>query len=306
MGGKGASKTSLSGGQQTLDGKLRSTKKVTFKEPDLDKLYYDLEGVKEENRKLREKLKAESKKTEEEKSEWKKKYKEQEENIKELIDKSKEMEAKMGNLEELILEVKNRLDAALAVETARETEMEESQYEGDPTDGSTDEDKGLTWSVKSGRSHMSRRSLASGVSATSGATSWVSNNSERFTNREVLKMKKMMYDKDKLERACNIVIKGANQHIEAIEKNENTESKGDYKGWVEKFLSFKLGTSVKAVNARVSGGKERVIIVKLENENVKKNIMRNKSKLKGTTIYIENDLTYEERKKQEEIKKMGI
>ena len=49
-------------------------------------------------------------------------------------------------------------------------------------------------------------------------------------------------------------------------------------------------------------GAEKVIIAKLENEKEKRRVMMNKSKLKGTKIYIENDLSFEERRKQEEIK----
>lgn len=44
-----------------------------------------------------------------------------------------------------------------------------------------------------------------------------------------------------------------------------------------------------------------VIIVKLDRKETKREIMRNKNKLKGETIYIENDLTWEERKIQERI-----
>lgn len=44
-----------------------------------------------------------------------------------------------------------------------------------------------------------------------------------------------------------------------------------------------------------------VIIVKLDSEETKRKVMRNKNKLKGETIYIENDLTWEERKTQERI-----
>lgn len=47
----------------------------------------------------------------------------------------------------------------------------------------------------------------------------------------------------------------------------------------------------------------KVLVVKLENEIQKKVIMRNKNKLKGEKIFIENDLCWEDRKVQEEMNK---
>lgn len=46
---------------------------------------------------------------------------------------------------------------------------------------------------------------------------------------------------------------------------------------------------------------EKVIIAKLVDKETKKEVMRNKNKLKGDNIYIKNDLTWEERKIQERI-----
>lgn len=51
---------------------------------------------------------------------------------------------------------------------------------------------------------------------------------------------------------------------------------------------------------RVSG---RIIIVVLGNEEEKKEVMSRKNRLKGDKIFIENDLTWEERKTQERINK---
>lgn len=44
-----------------------------------------------------------------------------------------------------------------------------------------------------------------------------------------------------------------------------------------------------------------MIIVRLENKEVKKGMMRNKFKLKGEKIFIENNLSWEKRKIQEKI-----
>lgn len=52
------------------------------------------------------------------------------------------------------------------------------------------------------------------------------------------------------------------------------------------------------IEARISG---KVIVVKLATQQEKIEIMKNKNRLIGGTIYIENDLTKEERYKQKEI-----
>jgi len=54
----------------------------------------------------------------------------------------------------------------------------------------------------------------------------------------------------------------------------------------------------RVVSCRESGA---VIMLKLECEGVKKELMKNKYRLKGDKIFIENDLSWEERKVQEKI-----
>ena len=51
----------------------------------------------------------------------------------------------------------------------------------------------------------------------------------------------MLYERVRLDRACNIVIKGVNEQIGTIEKNKNEEGQNDFNGWAEKFLTMKLG-----------------------------------------------------------------
>lgn len=65
-------------------------------------------------------------------------------------------------------------------------------------------------------------------------------------------------------------------------------------------MKERLGISCKVMDNRISGP---VIVVKVENEEKKREIMLNKNKLKGTTFYIENDLSWEERKIQKKINK---
>ena len=46
-----------------------------------------------------------------------------------------------------------------------------------------------------------------------------------------------------------------------------------------------------------------VVIVKVDNEEMKKEVMRNKNKLRGGKIFFENDLSFEEKKMQTRINK---
>lgn len=87
--------------------------------------------------------------------------------------------------------------------------------------------------------------------------------------------------------------------IEGIKMPKELE--GDKKGgekWIEELIKTKLGVDMKTEGYRVSG---TVVVVKLENEDKKKEIMSNKNKLKGERIFIENDLSWEERKIQEKM-----
>lgn len=63
------------------------------------------------------------------------------------------------------------------------------------------------------------------------------------------------------------------------------------------WIKEKVGVNCKVINCRESGG---VIIVKLEDVESKE-IMRNKFKLKGEKIFIENYLSWEKRKIKERI-----
>lgn len=60
------------------------------------------------------------------------------------------------------------------------------------------------------------------------------------------------------------------------------------KEWVSDFLKKNIGVEGKIKHCRLSG---KVIIAKLGSEEVKREVMRNKNKLNGGNIYIENDLT---------------
>ncbi|KYN11380.1 hypothetical protein ALC57_16457 [Trachymyrmex cornetzi] len=121
---------------------------------------------------------------------------------------------------------------------------------------------------------------------------------DRLSTREVGKLRKWISDKKKWERKNNIVLKGVD--LNKARTNMKGEGREDWAEWIRNYLQVKLGLSCGIVGGRVSG---RVIIATLENEVIKRDIMSNKYKLKGEQVYIENDLSWEERKIQERINK---
>lgn len=100
---------------------------------------------------------------------------------------------------------------------------------------------------------------------------------------------------EKRERKNNIVIKGL--------QTEGTTVKHG----VEAFLKNKLQLNVEINEAREinTGNNRKLIIVKMESWEEKIKIMKEKSKLKGTNQYIEDDLTPEERKIQATLRNMA-
>lgn len=63
-------------------------------------------------------------------------------------------------------------------------------------------------------------------------------------------------------------------------------------------LADRIGVQVR-VEAAWKGGD--VVVAKLGSVEEKRQVMINKSKLSGSRMFIENDLSYEDRKRQEEI-----
>jgi len=63
-------------------------------------------------------------------------------------------------------------------------------------------------------------------------------------------------------------------------------------------MEEKIGVKCKIEHYRISG---KVIIAKLWSEEEKREVIRNKNRLKEDQIFIENNLTWEERKTQERI-----
>jgi len=69
---------------------------------------------------------------------------------------------------------------------------------------------------------------------------------------------------------------------------------------VKELIKRKLKIDCRISEVRKS---DPVIIVKMESEEEKKEIMKRKNKLKGDNLFIENDLSFEERKVQEKLSK---
>lgn len=105
----------------------------------------------------------------------------------------------------------------------------------------------------------------------------VSKESSIFSDKKVKRIRRLVEEKEKEEKKDNIVIKGM-KVSERVRKED-----------VEKFINEKLGLQVKAKWCRLSG---KVVVVGMESEEMKSEIMRNKNKLKGGKIFIENDLTW--------------
>ncbi|XP_031777959.1 golgin subfamily A member 6-like protein 6 [Nasonia vitripennis] len=219
------------------------------------------------------------------------------EELKSGKEKMEAMEEKVESLESTVAELNERLTAATERQAETSAETGEERFDAGATEGA----RGSTWSLRSG---TSMRSMRSGRSRARSGNSWGSGASDAFSGREVSLMKKMLYDKDRAERACNIVVKGLAEHM--VELERLIGKKDEVKDWVEKLIEEKLGTEVKVETARIGGGRsrvDRVVIAKLRSEEEKRKVMKNKSKLRGTNIYIEHDLSYEEKRKQKEIKR---
>ncbi|XP_025160330.1 trichohyalin-like [Harpegnathos saltator] len=140
------------------------------------------------------------------------------------------------------------------------------------------------WESKAESSRLSSRTR---LSSRYGSIRSVARLNECLSEREIGKIKKLVVEKEKEERRGNVVIKG----WEIGDRITNKKA--------EEFIKKELDVEIKVKRCRISG---KVVVVSLEEEEMKREIMRNKRKLKGKSIFIENDLMWEERKIQE---KMG-
>lgn len=108
--------------------------------------------------------------------------------------------------------------------------------------------------------------------------------------RRIQEMELRMEREDKEKRRNNVIVKG-------IDLKHNTAE-------AEKFFKDKLGSQVK-VNTIIEPqkGKDKLIsVVKLNSRQDKELIMENKNKLRGTGVYIDNDLTKTESSVQKQLR----
>ncbi|XP_020295824.1 golgin subfamily A member 6-like protein 22 [Pseudomyrmex gracilis] len=149
------------------------------------------------------------------------------------------------------------------------------------------------------REEMSGKSVASAASALSrDMNSHIGSASDksvdRLSVREVHKIKSLISDKEKEDRKKNVVVKGI------VEDKELELIKEDPKRWAKFFFKSKLRLDCNVVQGKVS---DKVVVIKLSSDEEKKAVMENKNRLRGEKIFIQHDLTWEERKIQEEIYK---
>lgn len=146
--------------------------------------------------------------------------------------------------------------------------------------------------MRSAISDASGISGGQGASAGGGATgsqwsllSGQSRFSACLSEREIKLMKRVVNERDRRERENNLVIKGWRCQ------------ESDLMEGVKNFFKEKIGFEGKVEAAWISGG---VTVVKVGSQE-KVEIMKRKSKLAGSRIFIENDLAFEDRKRQEDI-----
>lgn len=100
---------------------------------------------------------------------------------------------------------------------------------------------------------------------------------------------------DKQKRKNNIIIKG------------NMEKPLEDEKAVEKFLEEKINTKIRVVQTRqIQTGRNGIITwAKLDSWSSKQDVMKKKSALRGTDLFIQNDLTLEEQRVEAEIRKIA-
>ena len=110
---------------------------------------------------------------------------------------------------------------------------------------------------------------------------------------EIQLLRKRIEGQDRKNRGNNIVVRGLQ-----FKENKPKEAIGEL---LEKELH--IHCPIKAVSIIKAKEKAPIIIAELENYTDKERIMKNKNKLKGKEIYIDNDSTKEERNVQAIIRK---
>lgn len=111
----------------------------------------------------------------------------------------------------------------------------------------------------------------------------------------VTKLETLMQAIGKKERRKNIVIKG-------VKIRDELKAKEEVEGILQNKLQVVGGVErVRVVETKKAG---KLIIAEMKNLESKTEVMRARNKLKGTTIYLDDDLTYEERIIQKKIREI--
>lgn len=121
------------------------------------------------------------------------------------------------------------------------------------------------------------------------------NKEKQELNKRIQLLEKRMEEQEKRKRSNNIIIKGL--------KIDNNRPKD----LVQEFLAKELGIDRTIKQADIIKQSEDSTIIKIETNSAedKEAIMKKKSKLKGTKIFIDNDYTPDERKMHAVIRKQA-
>lgn len=117
---------------------------------------------------------------------------------------------------------------------------------------------------------------------------------ERLTQAEkrIQESERRIEQMERRRRKNNIVITGIKDSMEEFKEKE-----------VKPWLKIKLMIEVEINDLWKIGGTEKsILVIECRNWKEKEKVMKNKSKLAGTSIYINNDLTWKERKMQKAIR----
>lgn len=109
------------------------------------------------------------------------------------------------------------------------------------------------------------------------------------------KLENRLEEQERERKKCNIIIKGI--------AGKEIHSQQEIQEWLK--TKLEVDTEVRRVTNLGKPGNRDMVLVELGNYQKKQDIMKNKSRLRGTEIYIENDLTLEERKIAASIRRLA-
>jgi len=198
------------------------------------------------------------------------------ENIENIKKRDVEWEKRWKELEER----DRRIEDELVEKVMERWEERRREAEGCPSEESMD---------KRSRSERESGTYRKGSRTGSMGTIW---SEDRLSNKEVEKVRKWVKEKEREERKGNIILREVTMPVEIEGERKKRQE------WVKELIKNKVGVECDVGEVRKSGP---VIVAKIINEEGKKDIMKKKYKLKREKLFIENDLSYEERKVQEKM-----